>query len=471
MAVQTDSGLLVFNPHSRGGGDDDANSIPYPKNFKGIGILPTLTTEGSLQSKSQVKDLLGCVQSRVRRCQKKLLASGSNYEGCSTCGAGKAYLKCKGKPPMRGKDFGSEYKPGPPLGRTMPPEPKKLSRKEKDKIRDRIEAARNNKEASDNVEKQKEIQRQVNAEKEEDNAKKAEAKRKATKGRNKNKTRDKSGNYLIRKDGSTALSKAPATGKSAKRRNHERQSPGADFDDKPVEVDAPSVASNSEETENEGDKANAPNTVDVADGSNAEDAAAAEETPGKAENDEGRPSESAGNIVIERNDNNENLQDGEEGGAVGEEVDNAGDNEDGQEEDNGQEADGAQNTGNAQDSDSVEYDESGSSESGNIVIDRNVNNENLQDQEEDAAVGREKNNEDDADKDESVGVDEANRDEDTVNADDADAAPVTGLAVALLVAPSEGAEVEQIDTNAEGKVSDGGNLYSSLTGGRRDQAD
>ena len=231
------------------------------------------------------------------------------------------------------------------------------------------------------------------------------------------------------------------------------------------------VASNSEETENEGDKANAPNTVDVADGSNAEDAAAAEETPGKAENDEGRPSESAGNIVIERNDNNENLQDGEEGGAVGEEVDNAGDNEDGQEEDNGQEADSAQNTGNAQDSDSVEYDESGSSESGNIVIDRNVNNENVQDQEEDAAVGREKNNEDDADKDESVGVDDANRDEDAVNADDADAAPVTGLAAALLVAPIEGAAVEQIDTNADGKVSDGGNLYSSLTGGRRDQAD
>jgi len=138
MSIQTDSGVLVFTPHSRASGDDDSNSVPYPKNFKGIGILPTLTTEGSLESRAQVKDLLGCVKSRVAGCKKKCLASGSNYEGCSTCSAGKAYLKCKGKPPLRGKDFGSEYKPGPPLGRTMPPEPKKLTRKEKEKLREKI---------------------------------------------------------------------------------------------------------------------------------------------------------------------------------------------------------------------------------------------------------------------------------------------------------------------------------------------
>ena len=54
MAVQTDCGVLVFTPHSRSDPDDDSNSIPFPKNFKGIGILPTLTTEGSLESRAQV---------------------------------------------------------------------------------------------------------------------------------------------------------------------------------------------------------------------------------------------------------------------------------------------------------------------------------------------------------------------------------------------------------------------------------
>jgi hypothetical protein len=54
MSIQTDSGVLVFTPHSRGGADDDSSAIPYPPGFKGIGILPTLTTEGSLETRTQV---------------------------------------------------------------------------------------------------------------------------------------------------------------------------------------------------------------------------------------------------------------------------------------------------------------------------------------------------------------------------------------------------------------------------------